>query len=157
MIEFNDTLRKAVCYSRRELRVLKIETLNLHGLNLNESREKTRQNIEWSINHGVDVLVLNHGKGHHSSGGFAVIKADIRKMLKEDISLRERGYRVVYGESNQPIALTYDEGNTLIVARGLESEHIGGQAQQEKNQRIFSEEAKNYRKANKTWRKNKSR
>ncbi len=136
---------------------MKIETLNLHGLNLNEAREKTRQNIDWSIKHGVDVLVLNHGKGYHSSGGFAVIKADIRKMLKEDTSLRESGYRVVYGESNQAIALTYDEGNTLIVARGLESEYIGGQGQQEKNRRIYSEEGKMDRKAHKTWRKNNSR
>ncbi|PKM76549.1 MAG: hypothetical protein CVU90_12055 [Firmicutes bacterium HGW-Firmicutes-15] len=136
---------------------MKTETLNLHGLNLNEAREKTRQNIDWAIKHGVDVLVLNHGKGHHSSGGFGVIKADIRKMLKENTFLRDSGYRVVYGESNLAIALRYDEGNTLIVARGLESEYIGGQAQNEKNQRIFSEEGKQDRKAHKTWRKNNSR
>jgi len=132
---------------------LKIENLNLHGLNLKEAREKTQENIDWAIKHGVDVLVLNHGKGHHSSGGFSVIKADIRNMLKEDTSLKDSGYRVVYGESDQPIALTYNEGNTLIVARGLESEYIGGQAQQEKNQRIFSHDGRTDRKAHKSWRK----
>lgn len=136
---------------------MKIENLNLHGLNLTEARDKTRINIDWAIKHHVDLLVLNHGKGYHSTGGFGVIKADIRKMLKEDNSLRESGYMVVYGESNQPIALTYDEGNTLIVARGLESEFIGGQVQQEKNRKIFSEEGKTDRKAHKSWRKNKSR
>ena len=136
---------------------MKIETLNLHGLNLNEARDKTRLNIDWAIKHHVDLLVLNHGKGHHSSGGFAVIKTDIRKMLKEDPTLRENGYMVVYGESSQPIALTYDEGNTLIVMRGLESEFIGGQVQQEKNRRIFSEEGKMDRKAQKNWRKSKFR
>lgn len=135
---------------------MKIETLNLHGLNVNEAREKTCLNIEWCIKHGIDVLVINHGKGHHSNSGFGVIKADIRRMLK-DISLKESGYQVIYGESNQPIALTYDEGNTLIVAKGLETEYIGGQAQQQKNLRIFSDEGKMDRKAHKSWRKNKSR
>lgn len=133
---------------------MKVEVLNLHGLNLNEAREKTLQNIDWAIKHGVDVLVINHGKGHHSSSGFSVIKTEIRKILKEDNSLRENGYRVIYGESDLPIALTYDEGNTLIVARGMESYYIGGRVQQEKNQRIFSEEGKRDRKAQKSWRKN---
>lgn len=133
---------------------MKVEVLNLHGLNLNEAREKTLQNINWAIKHGVDVLVINHGKGHHSSSGFSVIKTEIRKILKEDNSLRENGYRVIYGESDLPIALTYDEGNTLIVARGMESYYIGGRVQQEKNQRIFSEEGKRDRKAQKSWRKN---
>jgi len=133
---------------------LKVEVLNLHGLNLNEAREKTLQNIDWAIKHGVDVLVINHGKGHHSSSGFSVIKTEIRKILKEDNSLRENGYRVIYGESDLPIALTYNEGNTLIVARGMESFYIGGRVQQEKNQRIFSEEGKRDRKAQKSWRKN---
>lgn len=133
---------------------MKVEVLNLHGLNLNEAREKTLQNINWAIKHGVDVLVINHGKGHHSSSGFSVIKTEIRKILKEDNSLRENGYRVIYGESDLPIALTYNEGNTLIVARGMESYYIGGRVQQEKNQRIFSEEGKRDRKAQKSWRKN---
>lgn len=132
---------------------MKVENLNLHGLNLQEARQKTRQNIEWSIGHGVDVLVINHGKGHHSANNFAVLKSEIRKMLKEDPLLSESGYRVIYGESDWPIALSYDEGNTLIVARGLEKEFVGGKAQQEKNQRIYSEEGKAARKNHKNWRK----
>jgi len=132
---------------------VKIEVLNLHGLNINESREKTQQNIDWALKHGVDVLVINHGKGYHSKSGLSVIKTEIRKMLREDLALKENGYRVVYGESDLPVALTYNEGNTLIVARGLESQYIGGQAQQDKNQRIYSEEGKQDRKAQKRWRK----
>ena len=132
---------------------MKIEILNLHGLNINESREKTQQNLEWALKHGVDVLVINHGKGHHSKVGLSVLKSEIRKMLKEDQSLKENGYRVIYGESDLPIALTYNEGNTLIVARGLESEYIGGHVQQDKNQRIFSDDGKQDRKAQKRWRK----
>lgn len=131
---------------------MKIETLNLHGLNISESREKARQNIDWAVKHGVDLLVINHGKGHHSKTGLSVIKAEIRKMLKEDLTLKENGYRVVYGESDLPVALTYDEGNTLIVARGLETEYVGDKVQQTKNQRIFSEEARRDRKAQKRWR-----
>lgn len=132
---------------------MKIEILNLHGLNINESREKTQQNLEWALKHGVDVLVINHGKGHHSKVGLSVLKSEIRKMLKEDQSLKENGYRVIYGESDLPIALTYNEGNTLIVARGLESEYIGGHVQQDKNQRIFSDDGKQDRKTRKRWRK----
>ncbi len=75
-------------------------------------------------------------------------------MLKEDTSLKENGYMVVYGESNLPVALTYNEGNTLIVARGLESNYLGGQSQQKRNESIFSEEAKQDRKTQKSWRKN---
>ena len=131
---------------------MKIEVLDLHGLNINESREKTQKNIDWALKHGLDVLVINHGKGHHSKAGLSVLKAEIRKMLKEDLVLKENGYRVIYGESDLPIALTYDEGNTLIVARGRESEYIGGQVQQDKNQRIFSDEGKQVRKAQKRWR-----
>lgn len=131
---------------------MKIEVLNLHGANIKESVEKTRQNIDWAIEHAVDVLVITHGKGHHSKSGLSVIKAEIRKMLKEDLSLRENGYRVVYGESDLPVALTYDEGSTLIVARGLETSYIGGKVQQEKHEHIYSEEGRQYRKSQKRWR-----
>ncbi|NLN88200.1 MAG: Smr/MutS family protein [Syntrophomonadaceae bacterium] len=127
---------------------MKIETLDLHGLNAAEAREKTNKNIRWAIGHGVEVLVINHGKGHHSSG-FAVLKSEIRKMLREDPFIRENGYRVVYGESDQPVALTYNEGNTLVVARGMESQFIGGKAQQDRNQRIFSDDSRRQRKAGK--------
>ncbi len=132
---------------------MKVESLNLHGLNLQQAREKTRQNIDWIIGHGVDVLVINHGKGHHSANNFAVLKSEIRKLLKEELILPDSGYRVIYGESDWPIALSYDEGNTLIVARGLENNYIGGKAQQEKNQRIYSEEGKETRKSQKKLRK----
>ena len=127
---------------------MKIESLDLHGLNAAEAREKTNKNIRWAIGHGVDALVINHGKGHHSSG-FAVLKAEIRKMLKEDPAIRENGYLIVFGESDQPVALTYNEGNTLVVARGVETQFMGGKAQQERNQRIFSEDSRQERKSHK--------
>lgn len=127
---------------------MKIETLDLHGLNVAEAREKTQKNVQWAINHGIEVLVINHGKGLHS-GGFAVLKSEIRRMLKEDRLIRKNGYRLVMGESDQPIALTYNEGNTLVVARGLETQYIGGKTQQERNQRIFSDESRQGRKASK--------
>lgn len=127
---------------------MKIETLDLHGLNAIEARDKTNKNLRWVIGHGVDVLVINHGKGYHSSG-HAVLKSEIRKMLKEDPFIRENGYQVVYGESDQPVALAYNEGNTLVVARGMESQFLGGRAQQERNQRIFSEDSRHQRKADK--------
>ena len=128
---------------------MKVDVINLHGLNIQEALEKTKKNLDWSINHGVDVLVLNHGKGHHSDLGFSVIKKEIRKLLKNEKSLKEAGYRVVYGESDLPIALTYDAGHTLIVAQGLLNTFMGGQVQQRKNKQIFSEEARRERKLQK--------
>lgn len=130
---------------------MKVETVDLHGHNLREAKEKVQKNIDWAVRHGVEVLVINHGKGLHSNG-FAVLKAEIRKMLLEDESLRESRFGIVFGESNLPIALTYDEGNTLLVVRGLENQYIGGQTQQQKHQRIFSEEGREERKAHKRWR-----
>lgn len=132
---------------------MKVETLDLHGLNLQEARLKIEQNLDWLIKHGVDVLVINHGKGHHSSINVAVLKSETRKLLKENSLLTSSGYLVIYGESDSPVALQYDEGNTLVVARGLESQYIGGKAQQEKNLRIFSEDGKVARKSGKNIRK----
>ena len=101
---------------------MKVQSLNLHGLSLEEARLKTRQNLSWCMQNGVDVLDLNHGKGFHSSRNFSVLKQELRRMLKSDPALKEFDYKVVYGESDLPVALAYDEGHTLIVARGKEKE-----------------------------------
>jgi hypothetical protein len=128
---------------------MKIETIDLHGLSQPAALAKAKQNIDWAVNHGVDVIVLNHGKGRHSDRNFSVIKKEIRKMLKEDNSISSSGYRIVLGESNLPVALTYDEGNTLLVYKGCENEMIGGRNQQEKHKQIFSNEARLERKIGK--------
>ncbi len=131
---------------------MKREQIDLHGLNLNEAITKVNQNIDWAVNHNVELLVINHGKGHHSERNFSVLKTEIRKMLKENTDLQENGYRVIWGESNFPVALGYDEGQTLIVARGKEGELVGGRAEQNRNQRIFSDEVRQERKARKKMR-----
>lgn len=133
---------------------MKIENLNLHGLNVQEAKEKTRQQVNWLLQHSVDLLVINHGKGLHSSNNIAVLKSEIRKYLKEELLYKHAEYLVIYGESELPIALTYNEGNTLVVARGLENEYLGGKIQQEKNRWVFSEEGKQTRKNAKNLRKN---
>lgn len=129
--------------------MMKVESIDLHGHNLKESTDKLEKNIKWCLRQGVDVLVINHGKGHHSQGGFSVLKSEIRKALKENDELHQAGYRIIYGESDFPVALTYDEGQTLMVMRGREQEYIGGRAEQEKNKQIYSEEGKWKRKAHK--------
>ncbi|KUG03027.1 hypothetical protein ASZ90_019570 [hydrocarbon metagenome] len=128
---------------------MKLEKVDLHGLSLDEALEKARGNLNWCIKNEVEVLDIIHGKGHHSSRNFSVIKKEIRKMLNEEPALKESGYRVVPGESDLPVALTFDEGHTLVVMRGLEKEHLGGKKQQEKNQRIYSNEGKKQRKEQK--------
>ncbi len=132
---------------------MKVQSLNLHGLSLEEARQKTEQNLNWCINNGVDVLDINHGKGYHSSRSFSVLRQELRRMLLNDSFIKEQGYKVVYGESNLPIALTYDEGHTLIVAPGKEKEYIGGRKEVERKLQIFSTEGKQARKLHKKRRK----
>ncbi len=128
---------------------MRLEKVDLHGLALEEALEKARSNLNWCIKNEVEVLDIIHGKGHHSSRSFSVVKKEIRKMLDGEPLLKQYGYRVVLGESDFPVALTFDEGHTLVVKRGLEKQYIGGKKQQEKNQRIFSGEGKKQRKEQK--------
>ncbi|NLJ71441.1 MAG: hypothetical protein GX333_00330 [Syntrophomonadaceae bacterium] len=128
---------------------MKIESLNLHGISLEEALQKLETNLNWCIKHSVEVLDINHGKGLHSNRNFSVIKSEVRKLLKSNHLIKENNYIIVWGESNLPIALTYDEGHTLIVKKGIENSYIGGKKQIEKNYRIFSDEGKKQRKMNK--------
>ncbi|SHG72036.1 Smr domain-containing protein [Thermosyntropha lipolytica DSM 11003] len=125
---------------------MRVEKVDLHGLSLAEALEKVEKNLNWCIKHGVAVIDIVHGKGYHSSRNFSVIKKEVRKSLKENELIKNSGYTVIYGESDLPIALTFDEGHTLIVARGLENEYIGGRKQIEKNLAIYSKEGKKQRK-----------
>ncbi|MGI6452316.1 MAG: Smr/MutS family protein [Syntrophomonadaceae bacterium] len=130
---------------------VKIETVDLHGLSVEEALEKTRINLKWCLEHGVDVLDINHGKGFHSIRNFSVIKQEVRKMLKNEASIREAGYKVIYGEYNLPITLSYDEGHTLVVAKDAINSYIGGAKQQAKNWAIFSTSGRKQRKAQKNF------
>ena len=125
---------------------MKIETVELHGLDLVSAMEKVEKNLGWCLKHGVEVIVFNHGKGHHSANGLSVIKQELRRRLKDHPLVQEYGYRVLYGEDDMPLTLTFNEGQTLVAAPGCAGEYIGGRAQQEKNQLIYSEEGKKARK-----------
>ncbi|HRX21943.1 MAG TPA: Smr/MutS family protein [Syntrophomonadaceae bacterium] len=128
---------------------MKLERIDLHNLSREEAWRKAEENITWCIEHGVDVIDIIHGKGHHSQYNFSVIKQDVRQKLKEDPYLRGSGYRVIYGESDFPVALTFDEGHTLLVRKGAENNYIGGTKTHLKNEIIFSEEGKRLRKEQK--------
>jgi len=128
---------------------MKLEKIDLHNLSREEAWRKVEININWCIDHGVDVIDIIHGKGHHSQYNFSVIKQEVRQKLKNDSSLRESGYRVIHGESDFPVALTFDEGHTLLVRKGAENNYIGGTKTRQKNKIIFSEEGKKIRKEQK--------
>lgn len=130
---------------------MKLERVDLHGLSLDEAMEKARINLNWCISNGVEVLDIIHGKGYHSNRNFSVIKKEIRKYLNENFVLKEAGYRVIPGESDFPVALTFDEGHTLVVLRGREKEYIGGKKQHEKNRLIYSNEGRRQRKEEKNF------
>lgn len=126
---------------------MKLESVDLHHLGLSEALQKARKNLAWCLDHQVDIMDFNHGKGLHSERGFSVIKQEIRRLLKDDVRLREEGYRIIAGESDLPIALSFDEGHTLVVRRGLEDEYLGGRRQQQKNQALYSPQGRQVRKA----------
>lgn len=125
---------------------MKIETVDLHNLGLSEAMTKAEKNLLWSIEHNVAVIDFIHGKGLHSDRRFSVIKQELRRYLKDNSLLKESGYRIIPGESDLPIALSFDEGHTLVVKRGLEKEYLGGRRQQQKNQLLFSQEGRQMRK-----------
>lgn len=125
---------------------MKIETVDLHNLSLSDALAKAEKNLIWSIEHQVQVIDFIHGKGLHSDRRFSVIKQELRRYLKNSDLLKDSGYRIVPGESDLPIALSFDEGHTLVVARGLEKEYLGGQRQQQKNQLLFSQQGRQVRK-----------
>ncbi len=129
---------------------MKLEIIDLHNLSREEAWHKVEVNINWCIKHNVDVIDIIHGKGHHSQYNLSVIKQEVRKKLKSLPSLQESGYRVIYGESNSPVTLTFDEGHTLLIKKGLENNYIGSAKQQSKNKIIFSEEGKRIRKEQKS-------
>lgn len=126
-----------------------MEILDLHGRSLAEARDKIRKSLDWCLNNGVDILDINHGKGHHSDRNFPVLKTEVRKLLKSLPEIKDSGYKVVYGETDLPVCLTFDAGHTLVLQRGLEKCYIGDQRQQEKNKQIFSTRARQARKASK--------
>lgn len=125
---------------------MKIETIDLHNLNLEEALRKVEMNLQWCIDHNVDVIDIIHGKGRHSQQNFSVIKQEVRRKLKNESRWGEQGYKIIPGESNYPVALTFDEGHTLIVYRGKESDYIGGAKTRQKNKIVYSEEGKKMRK-----------
>lgn len=127
-----------------------MEKLELHGLNVEEALAKVSSQMKWLIDKGGDMLIINHGKGHHSEHGIGVVRQKVRAMLKEQGPvLRDNGYLVVYGESDYPVALEYDAGCTLIVRRGTEHEYLGGRQKAAKNQAIYSAESRDARKQQK--------
>ncbi len=140
---------------------MKVEQLDLHGFSLTEAMNKFRNSLEWCVKNQTAALVINHGKGFHSERGLSVIKQELRRILKEDPAttslLKEHGYKVIFGESDYPVALSFNAGQTLIVIRGMEKEHLGGTRQQEKHQQIFSDEGQQKRRAEKKSRQQKDK
>ncbi|MGE5397316.1 MAG: Smr/MutS family protein [Chitinophagales bacterium] len=124
-----------------------MEILDLHGISLENAISKVEEQMEWCLAHGIEILVINHGKGYHSSRNFSVIKQEVRRYLNDKKSyLSQAGYRVIFGEANYPVTLEFDEGHTLIVRKGLESDYLGSKQRIEKNQIVFSEEGRKFRK-----------
>lgn len=127
-----------------------MEKLDLHGLNVEEAIAKTKSQIDWLLQKGGNILIINHGKGYHSENRIGVVKQRVRALLKEmGPVLKEHGYLVVYGESDYSVALEYDAGCTLIVQRGMENDYLGGRQKVNRNQRVYSTEGRAQRKQQK--------
>ena len=58
-------------------------SLDLHGSNLEDARERFERFLDSCLTHGVKCVHIVHGKGYGSRNGDAVLKATVRRWLTQ--------------------------------------------------------------------------
>lgn len=58
-------------------------SLDLHGANLDEARERMDRFIQSCRDHRIKCVRIVHGKGHGSRNGDAVLKETVRRWLSQ--------------------------------------------------------------------------
>lgn len=93
-----------------------IETIDLHGLTLDQARDRLQNGLEDAFQYNVGVVRIIHGRGKHSEV-FPVIKSYVRHWLKQSIFARERIASVFYGEDGSPYT-SPNPGETIVLFKG---------------------------------------
>ncbi|HEY8345452.1 MAG TPA: Smr/MutS family protein [Bacillota bacterium] len=93
-----------------------METIDLHGLTLEEAKEKLEKRLLSADKYGVRVVRIIHGQGKHSEF-FPVIKSFVRRWLEESTFAQEKIESVFRGEDGSPYT-SVNPGETVVVLKG---------------------------------------
>ena len=93
-----------------------METIDLHGLGLNEAKMQLEKVIENAIADQLRAIRIIHGQGKHSEF-FPVIKSFVRQWLRESLFAAENVEAVYRGEDGSPYTSTKCGGNNYCFKR----------------------------------------
>ncbi|HBL35606.1 MAG TPA: hypothetical protein DDZ55_02230 [Firmicutes bacterium] len=93
-----------------------METIDLHGMTLEEAKAKLEQRIENAFEYGERVVRIIHGQGKHSAN-FPILKSFVRRWLEEAELAQEYVETVFRGEDGSPYTLP-NPGETVVRLKG---------------------------------------
>lgn len=93
-----------------------METVDLHGLTLDQAKEKVEGRLRNADQFGEKVIRIIHGQGKHSAV-FPVIKSFVRRWLEKSDFAKERIESVFRGEDGSPYTRV-NPGETIVVLKG---------------------------------------
>jgi hypothetical protein len=105
-------------------------TIDLHGLTLEEAREKVIHFLDGAYQHREQVVRIIHGQGKHSEN-FPVIKSFVRHWLQESDFGQHKIAEIFRGEDGSPYSMA-NPGETIVVLK------IPGMIEQLENQPLIS-------------------
>lgn len=94
----------------------KVETIDLHGMTLEEAKAKLEQKLCNAFQYGERVVRIIHGQGKHSAN-FPVLKSFVRRWLEESAFAREYVEAVFRGEDGSPYTMP-NPGETVVRLKG---------------------------------------
>ena len=94
----------------------KVETIDLHGMTLEEAKVKLEQRLLNAYEYGERVVRIIHGQGKHSAN-FPVLKSFVRRWLENSAFAREYVETVFRGEDGSPYTLP-NPGETVVRLKG---------------------------------------
>ena len=99
-----------------------METIDLHGLTLEEAKEKVAKGLEGAYQHHEQVVRIIHGQGKHSEF-FPVLKSFVRHYLEESEFGRQKVAAFFRGEDGSPYT-TPNAGETVVVLKTNEKNGV---------------------------------
>ncbi len=93
-----------------------MNTIDLHGLNLDEARQKMEQGLVSALNSNEWVVRIIHGQGKHSQF-FPVIKSFVRRWVTESDFAAQYIEMVYRGEEGSPYS-GINPGEIIVILKG---------------------------------------
>ncbi|NLW55911.1 MAG: Smr/MutS family protein [Firmicutes bacterium] len=95
-----------------------METIDLHGLSLEEAKIRLEKRLLSAFHYGEKVVRIIHGQGKHSEF-FPVIKSYVRHWLEESEFARQYVETYFRGEVGSPYTRP-NPGETVVLFKGTE-------------------------------------